>query len=67
MLIKANQEKFYVSVSVSNSKDNAYNTKVGLVYSENINYVKVEVSSFFTTFCTIAKTRNMECCHICLT
>ncbi|KAL2099998.1 hypothetical protein ACEWY4_004392 [Coilia grayii] len=42
MVIKANQDKFNVQVSVSNSKDNAYNTKVTLSYSENINYVKVE-------------------------
>ncbi|XP_063066230.1 integrin alpha-1 [Engraulis encrasicolus] len=42
VVIKANQEKFNVLVSVSNSKDNAYNTKVILTYSENINYVKVE-------------------------
>ncbi|XP_062410339.1 integrin alpha-1 [Sardina pilchardus] len=42
MLIKANQEKFNVSVHVKNSQDNAYNTKVSLIYSENINYVKVE-------------------------
>ncbi|XP_048114928.1 integrin alpha-1 isoform X1 [Alosa alosa] len=42
MLIKANQEKFNVSVWVKNTKDNAYNTKVSLSYSENINYVKVE-------------------------
>lgn len=57
MLIKANQEKFYVGVSVKNSRDNAYNTKVSLIYSENINYVKVEVSSSLTLICTIAKTR----------
>ncbi|XP_031433317.1 integrin alpha-1, partial [Clupea harengus] len=42
MFIKANQEKFNVSIYVKNSKDHAYNTKVSLSYSENINYVKVE-------------------------
>lgn len=43
LLIKSNQEKFYVSVEIQNSGDNAYNTKVTLSHTENINYVKVEV------------------------
>ncbi|XP_051541347.1 integrin alpha-1 [Myxocyprinus asiaticus] len=42
LLIKSNQEKFYVSISIHNSKDNAYNTKVSLTHTENINYVKIE-------------------------
>lgn len=44
LLIKSNQEKFYVNVDIKNTQDNAYNTKVTLSHTENINYVKVEVS-----------------------
>lgn len=47
LVIKANQEKFHVEVKVRNSKDSAYNTKVILTPSKNINYVKVEVCFFF--------------------
>lgn len=43
LLIKSKQEKFYVNIEVHNSGDNAYNTKVSLSHTENINYVKVEV------------------------
>uniref|UniRef100_W5U6W8 Integrin alpha-1 n=1 Tax=Ictalurus punctatus TaxID=7998 RepID=W5U6W8_ICTPU len=42
LVIKAYQEKFYVSINISNSGDNAYNSKVTLSTTENINYVKVE-------------------------
>ncbi|KAI1905209.1 hypothetical protein AGOR_G00013770, partial [Albula goreensis] len=42
LIIKANQEKFYVEVNITNSKDSAYNTNVTLTYSKNINYVNVE-------------------------
>ncbi|XP_077099170.1 integrin alpha-1 [Siphateles boraxobius] len=42
LLIKSNQEKFYVNINVHNSGDNAYNTRVTLSHTENINYVKVE-------------------------
>ncbi|CAL8322464.1 unnamed protein product [Lota lota] len=42
MVIKANKAKITVSVNVRNSKDNAYNTKVIVRFSKNINYVKVE-------------------------
>ncbi|KAG7322874.1 hypothetical protein KOW79_014220 [Hemibagrus wyckioides] len=42
LLIKAYQEKFHVSINIKNSGDNAYNTKVTLSTTENINYVKVE-------------------------
>ncbi|KAF4108006.1 integrin alpha-1 [Onychostoma macrolepis] len=42
LLIKSNQEKFYVNVDIHNSRDNAYNTKVTLSHTKNINYVKVE-------------------------
>lgn len=44
LLIKSNQEKFYVNIDVHNSGDSAYNTRVTLSHTENINYVKVEVS-----------------------
>ncbi|KAI7793414.1 putative integrin alpha-1 [Triplophysa rosa] len=42
LLIKSKQEKFYVNVEIQNSGDIAYNTKVSLSHTENINYVKVE-------------------------
>uniref|UniRef100_A0A4W5MXQ1 Integrin subunit alpha 1 n=1 Tax=Hucho hucho TaxID=62062 RepID=A0A4W5MXQ1_9TELE len=42
LVIKANKEKFHVMITTRNSKDNAYNTKVMLSFTENINYVKVE-------------------------
>ncbi|XP_016337143.1 integrin alpha-1-like [Sinocyclocheilus anshuiensis] len=42
LLIKSNQEKFYVTIDIHNSGDNAYNTKVTLSHTENLNYVKVE-------------------------
>ncbi|KAM4634321.1 integrin alpha-1 [Polymixia lowei] len=42
MLIKANKEKINVYISIKNSKDNAYNTRVTVSFTENINYVKVE-------------------------
>ncbi|XP_075899753.1 integrin alpha-1 isoform X1 [Nelusetta ayraudi] len=42
MLIKSNKDKLDVKISIRNSKDNAYNTKVILSFSPNINYVKAE-------------------------
>uniref|UniRef100_A0A4W4H060 Integrin, alpha 1 n=1 Tax=Electrophorus electricus TaxID=8005 RepID=A0A4W4H060_ELEEL len=42
LVIKASQEKFHISISVENRGDSAYNTKVVLSPTENINYVKVE-------------------------
>uniref|UniRef100_A0A3Q3IMN1 VWFA domain-containing protein n=1 Tax=Monopterus albus TaxID=43700 RepID=A0A3Q3IMN1_MONAL len=42
MVIKANKDKIDVNINVRNSKDNAYNTKVVLSFTPNINYVKVE-------------------------
>ncbi|XP_026798460.3 integrin alpha-1 [Pangasianodon hypophthalmus] len=42
LVIKAYHEKFHVSINIMNSGDNAYNTKVTLSTTENINYVKVE-------------------------
>ncbi|KAJ3605920.1 hypothetical protein NHX12_027963 [Muraenolepis orangiensis] len=42
MVIKANKEKITVFVDVKNTKDNAYNPKVIVSFSKNINYVKVE-------------------------
>ncbi|KTF71014.1 hypothetical protein cypCar_00045785, partial [Cyprinus carpio] len=44
LLIKSNQDKFYVNIDIHNSGDNAYNTKVTLSHTENVNYVKVEES-----------------------
>ncbi|XP_055064961.2 integrin alpha-1 isoform X1 [Misgurnus anguillicaudatus] len=42
LVIRSNQEKFYVNVEIHNSKDHAYNTKITISHTENINYVKVE-------------------------
>uniref|UniRef100_A0A8C1IQZ4 Integrin, alpha 1 n=1 Tax=Cyprinus carpio TaxID=7962 RepID=A0A8C1IQZ4_CYPCA len=52
LLIKSNQEKFYVNIDIHNSGDNAYNTKVTLSHTENINYVKVEVGF---AICNVAR------------
>lgn len=43
MLIKTSNDYIEVSISIRNSKDNAYNTKVILSFSPNINYKKAEV------------------------
>uniref|UniRef100_A0A8K9Y891 Integrin, alpha 1 n=1 Tax=Oncorhynchus mykiss TaxID=8022 RepID=A0A8K9Y891_ONCMY len=53
LVIKANKEKFHVLITTRNSKDNAYNTKVMLSFTENINYVKVEVR-FLAVFITVS-------------
>ncbi|XP_017263420.1 integrin alpha-1 [Kryptolebias marmoratus] len=43
ILIKANaRDKIDVNIKVSNSRDSAYNTKVNISFTPNINYVKVE-------------------------
>ncbi|KAM7392672.1 hypothetical protein PAMA_007679 [Pampus argenteus] len=42
MVIKANKEKIDVNIRVRNSNDSAYNTKVIVSFTPNINYVKVE-------------------------
>ncbi|XP_053196381.1 integrin alpha-1 [Scomber japonicus] len=56
MVIKANKEKIDVNITVKNSKDNAYNTKVIVNFTPNINYVKVEPDKD----CTLNHTR-VEC------
>lgn len=49
MTIKVNEKKkFDIHINVKNKKDNAYNTKVIITFTPNINYVKVEVSSCFS-------------------
>uniref|UniRef100_A0AAQ6AHT0 VWFA domain-containing protein n=1 Tax=Amphiprion ocellaris TaxID=80972 RepID=A0AAQ6AHT0_AMPOC len=51
MVIKVNDKaKIDVNINVRNSKDNAYNTKVILSFSPNINYVKVEVRFLLLLF-----------------
>lgn len=50
MLIKTSKDKIDVNINIRNSKDNAYNTKVILSFTPNINYVKVEVR-FPELFC----------------
>uniref|UniRef100_A0A673NJH5 Integrin, alpha 1 n=1 Tax=Sinocyclocheilus rhinocerous TaxID=307959 RepID=A0A673NJH5_9TELE len=49
---RSNQEKFYVNIDIHNTGDNAYNTKVTLSHTENINYVKVEVGF---VICNVAR------------
>lgn len=43
MLIKTIKDKIDVNINIRNSKDNAYNTRVILSFSPNINYMKAEV------------------------
>uniref|UniRef100_A0A3Q1IQ21 VWFA domain-containing protein n=1 Tax=Anabas testudineus TaxID=64144 RepID=A0A3Q1IQ21_ANATE len=56
MVIKPNTNKIDVTITVRNSRDNAYNTKVTLNFTPNINYVKVEPE----TGCTLNNTK-LEC------
>ncbi|KAM9338561.1 integrin alpha-1 [Symphorus nematophorus] len=56
MLIKAKKDKIDVNINIRNSKDNAYNTKVILSFTANINYVKVEPEKD----CTLNHTK-VEC------
>ncbi|TDH02169.1 hypothetical protein EPR50_G00170330 [Perca flavescens] len=56
MMIRANKDKIDVNINVRNSKDNAYNTKVTLSFTANINYVKVEPEKA----CTLNHTK-VEC------
>lgn len=59
MLIKSKNDKIDVDINIRNSKDNAYNTKVTLAFTPNINFMKVEVRfppRFFLAFtpsCTL--------------
>lgn len=48
MIIRASKDKFDVNINIRNSKDNAYNTKIILSFTHNINYVKVEVRFGYT-------------------
>ncbi|XP_028318352.1 integrin alpha-1 isoform X2 [Gouania willdenowi] len=57
MLIKVNEkDKIDVNIRVKNIKDNAYNTKVTVSFTANINYVKVEPEKA----CTLNNTK-VEC------
>ncbi|XP_037608063.1 integrin alpha-1 isoform X2 [Sebastes umbrosus] len=56
MVIKTIKDKIDVNINVRNSKDNAYNTKVILSFTSNINYVKVEPDKE----CTLNHTK-VEC------
>lgn len=56
MVIKAKKDKIDVNINIRNSKDNAYNTKVILSFTPNINYVKVEPEKE----CTLNHTK-VEC------
>lgn len=61
MLIKNNKDKVDVRISIRNSKDNAYNTKVILSFSPNINYVKAEVSRDISTVLLV----HFLCANLC--
>uniref|UniRef100_A0A8C3AZX9 Integrin, alpha 1 n=1 Tax=Cyclopterus lumpus TaxID=8103 RepID=A0A8C3AZX9_CYCLU len=52
--INYNKDKIDVNINIRNSKDNAYNTKVILSFTPNINYVKPEKA------CTLNNTK-LEC------
>ncbi|MBN3314687.1 ITA1 protein, partial [Atractosteus spatula] len=41
-IIKPGQEKFNVSITIKNNKDSAYNTRITISYSKNINFVRTE-------------------------
>lgn len=56
MVIKTNNDRIDVNINVRNSKDNAYNTKVILSFTPNINYVKAEPEMQ----CTLNNTK-VEC------
>ncbi|XP_029300794.1 integrin alpha-1 [Cottoperca gobio] len=56
MMIRTNKDKIDVNINVRNSKDNAYNTKVLLSFTPNVNYVKVEPEKA----CTLNHTK-LEC------
>lgn len=43
MLIRSSNDKIDVNIDVRNSKDNAYNTKVTLSFTPNINFINAEV------------------------
>ncbi|XP_069370167.1 integrin alpha-1 isoform X2 [Paralichthys olivaceus] len=57
MTIRARTDKLDVNINIRNSKDNAYNTKVILSFSPNINYMKVEPEKLL---CTLNHTK-VEC------
>uniref|UniRef100_A0A667Z8Z6 Integrin, alpha 1 n=1 Tax=Myripristis murdjan TaxID=586833 RepID=A0A667Z8Z6_9TELE len=42
MLIRAKNEKIELHITIRNRKDNAYNTKVSVSFTQNINFAKVE-------------------------
>ncbi|XP_040914374.1 integrin alpha-1 [Toxotes jaculatrix] len=42
MVIRSNKDKIDVNINIRNSKDNAYNTKVMLSFTPNINYATVD-------------------------
>ncbi|XP_061656318.1 integrin alpha-1 isoform X2 [Phyllopteryx taeniolatus] len=56
LVIRAKKDKLDVNIRVRNSKDNAYNTKVVVSFTPNINYVKVEPDKD----CTLNHTK-VEC------
>ncbi|KAM3599106.1 uncharacterized protein V6R79_000109 [Siganus canaliculatus] len=56
MLIRAQKDWIDVNINVRNKKDNAYNTKVILSFTPNINFVKVEPEKE----CTLNHTK-VEC------
>lgn len=65
MLIKNNKDKLDVKISIRNSKDNAYNTKVILSFSPNINYVKAEVTCLELLIATPLFPTSLFCVLTC--
>ena len=69
MVIQAKTaEKFNVAIAVRNSRDNAYNTKVTVSFTQNINYVKVEVrvDEVFVHTCIISVSAATIMCNVCI-
>ncbi|XP_011615468.2 integrin alpha-1 [Takifugu rubripes] len=56
MLIKSKSDKMDVNINIRNSKDNAYNTKVTLSFTPNVNFMKVETDNV----CSLLHTK-VEC------
>lgn len=57
MLIKSSNDKIDVIINVRNSKDNAYNTKVTLSFTPNINFINVEVRFMQLFFLSVSSSQ----------
>lgn len=52
------KDKLDVKIDIINKKDNAYNTKVILNFTPNINYVKVKVRFLLSSFFLMEECRK---------